>query len=101
MYFTLYVSAGIWGIVLVALLLLAAHGGLYAFDYWYKKKKLSHNNEVAGIVFSVLSLIYSLIVAFVIVAVWQNYEDLNQTIEKEADGLNNVLAHSTVLPDSL
>jgi hypothetical protein len=101
MYFNLYVSAGIWGIVLVTLLLLAAHGGMYAYDYWYKKKKFSHNNEMAGIVFSVLSLIYSLIVAFVIVAVWENYEDLNKTIEQEADGLNNVLAHSSILPDSL
>jgi hypothetical protein len=83
------------------LLIMASHGGLYLFEYWFKKKKLQHNNEVAGIVFGVLTLIYSLLIAFVIVAVWENYEDLNRTIEREADNLNTVVTHSNMLPDSL
>lgn len=104
MYFQLYVAAGVWGLILVTLLILVAHAGLYAFDYWYKKKNISssnHNNEVAGIIFGVLSLIHSLVISFVIVAVWENYEDLNRTIENEADNLNSVVVHSAMLPDSL
>jgi hypothetical protein len=101
MYFQLYIPAGLWGAVLVILLVIVAHIGLYFFNNWCKKKNISHNNEVAGIIFGVISLIYSLLVAFVIVAVWENYEDLNSTIEKEADDLNTVLIHSNALPDSL
>src|ERR1044071_4814351 len=101
MYFNFYIPAGIWGAGLVALLIITANGSLNLFDYWYKKKNLPHNNEIAGIIFGVLSLIYSLLVAFVIVAVWENYEDLNRTIEEEADDLNTVLIHSNTLPDSL
>src|SRR4051794_1921181 len=97
----LNIPAGVLGILLVMLLLLAGHVGLYGFDYWRKKRKLVLNNEVAGIIFSVLSLIYSLLVSFVIVAVWENYEELNRVIEKEADDLNSVLVHSSMLPDSL
>ncbi len=101
MYFQLYIPAGLWGAVLIMLLVIVSHAGLYFFDHWCKKKNISHNNEVAGIIFGVISLIYSLLVAFVIVAVWENYEDLNRTIEKEADDLNTVIIHSNALPDSL
>ena len=101
MYFQLYIPAGLWCTILIALLLIMAHGGLYLFDTWCKRKNIPHNNEVAGIIFGVLSLIYSLLVAFVIVAVWENYEELNRTIENETDDLNTILVHSTALPDSL
>jgi hypothetical protein len=53
------------------------------------------------VIFGAISLIYSLILAFVIVAVWNNYEELNNTIEKEADKLSNILIHSQELPDSM
>lgn len=101
MYFKLYIPAGLWGAGLVLLLVVLSHVGLYFFDRWCKQRNISHDNEVAGIIFGVVSLIYSLLVAFVIVAVWENYEDLNRTIEKEADQLNAVLIHSAILPDSL
>ena len=86
---------------MISALMIVAHAGLFAFDKWYRNKKMEQGNEVAGIIFSVLSLIYSLLVAFVIIAVWENYEDLNRTIEEEADHLNSVLVHSNMLPDSL
>ncbi|MBE7174021.1 MAG: DUF4239 domain-containing protein [Williamsia sp.] len=101
MYFKLYISAGIWGVVLISILIIVAHAGLFVFDKWWISKRPNYNNEVAGIVFGVLSLIYSLLVAFVIVAVWENYEDLKRTIENETDHLNSVLVHSNMLPDSL
>lgn len=101
MYFKLYISAGVWGIMMITILILVAHAGLFVFDKWYKNRHGQRSNEVPGIIFSVLSLIYSLLVAFVIIAVWENYEDLNRTIEKEADHLNSVLVHSNMLPDSL
>jgi hypothetical protein len=101
MYFKIYIPAALWGIVLVAILILVAHGGLYLFDRWYKKKVVKYDNEVTGIILGTLSLIYSLLIAFVIVAVWENYEELNRTIEKETEHLNSVLVHGGMLPDSL
>lgn len=78
-----------------------SEAGLLLFNLWNKKRKREqHSNEVAGFFFGALSLIYSLILAFVIVAVWTNYDDLNKTIEKEADKLNSILAHSENLPEN-
>lgn len=102
MYLQLYVPAWLWGVIMVSLIILIAHIGMSATENWIKKKRtLKYDNEIAGIVFGVLSLIYSLIIAFVIIAVWENYEELNRTIEKEADYLNSVLVHSKMLPDAL
>lgn len=81
---------------------LLSEAGLIVFNVWNNKQKIEpQSNEVAGLIFGTLSLIYSLILAFVIVAVWTNYDDLNGTIEKETDKLNNILAHSETLPDSV
>ena len=91
----------VWDAVLVCVFILVAHAGLTAFNFLCKKEKIEHDNAVAGILFGVITLIYSLIIAFVIIAVWENYEELNQTMEKEAEDLNTVLVHSNMLPDSL
>jgi hypothetical protein len=101
MYFRIYIPAGILGLILVGLLLLVAHAGYYLFARWYKRQDIEPNNEAGGIIFGALTLIYSLLIAFVFVAVWENYEELNRTIEKEADDLNSVLVHSAMLSDSL
>src|SRR5205809_968467 len=88
-------------VLLWILLILVAHAGLSAFNYLTRKKKIQHDNIVAGIIFSVVTLIYSLIIAFAILAVWENFEELNRTIEKEVSDLNTVLVHSSILPDSI
>ena len=56
---------------------------------------------MAGIVFGAIGIIYSLILAFVIVAVWDDYDDLNKAIQTETDNLNSILAHTYALPDSV
>lgn len=70
------------------------------FSRWWMHRRVI-NNEFTGILFGAVSLIQSLLIAFVIVAVWEDYEELNQTIEEEADKLNSIIAHTVTLPDSL
>ena len=89
-------------VVLQAVLFIGlSQAGLIGFNYLNKRIRLPQNNEVAGIMFGAISLIYSLVLAFVIVAVWEDYDKLNQTIETEADKLNGIIAHSGRLPDSV
>lgn len=89
-------------VLYMLLFVLFSEAGLMAYNAWNRKeKKEPQSNEMAGLIFSTLSLIYSLILAFVIVAVWTNYDELGQTVEKETDKLNSILAHSETLPDSI
>ncbi len=91
------VACGLFTIGMV----MAAQAGLWLINRWPAHAKLEQSNEVAGIVFGAIGLLYSLILAFVIVAVWDDYNDLEKTVEAETDKLNGILAHSITLPDSL
>ncbi|NCD71117.1 bestrophin-like domain [Mucilaginibacter agri] len=85
----------------ITLFILLSQVGLYAFSIVDRTKKYQRSNEVLGIMFGAISLIYSLVLAFVIIAVWQNYDELNKTIENETDKINSIMAHTEALPDSL
>jgi hypothetical protein len=62
---------------------------------------LKQNHDVAGIMFGAVGLIYSLILAFVIVAVWNDYEAANDLVSHEADDLSSIQQYAGELPDSL
>ena len=94
------ITPGFLSICYTILFVLAAQAGLSVFNTLGILSKSSAGNEVTGIFFGAISLVYSLILAFVIVAVWEDYEDLDKTIENEADKLNSILAHSVTLPDT-
>ncbi|PVD52249.1 hypothetical protein DC498_11030 [Terrimonas sp.] len=85
----------------VTVVILCSLLGLYIFNEWHRHTKLLPNNEVAGVMFGAISLIYSLILAFVIVAAWEAYEDLEKEIQAESDKMNNIITHISTMPDSI
>lgn len=94
------ITPGFLSLFYTVLFVLAAQAGLSVFNRLGLLQKHAAGNEVTGIFFGAISLIYSLILAFVIVAVWEDYENLDKTIESEADKLNSILSHSVTLPDT-
>jgi hypothetical protein len=88
-------------ILFVAVMVSTAQAGLWLFNRWHRHLKQQPGNEVTGIVFGAISLIYSLILAFVIVAVWGDYNDTEKAIQAEIDKMNSILSHSSTLPEGL
>ncbi len=88
-------------LLFITLSVITSQLALSVFHKCAAKYKLEFHNEVAGIVFGGVSLIYSLVLAFVIVAVWDDYTDLQKIIETEADKLNNIITQTDALPDSI
>ncbi|MBG9376925.1 DUF4239 domain-containing protein [Panacibacter sp. DH6] len=80
---------------------LLSQAALSLFQKVFTSNNAGLNNEAAGIVFGGISLIYSLVLAFVIVAVWDDYRELEKTIEGETDKLTGILQHTEVLSDSI
>jgi hypothetical protein len=93
--------AGILCVLFVMAVIGAAQLGLYIFSRQRRYSQSLRNNEVAGIMFGAISLIYSLILAFVIVAVWENYEDLTKNIQAETDKMNSIITHTSTMPDPI
>src|SRR5262245_2400540 len=60
----------------IGLMLLTRH--LYGVD------RLSLNNEVAGFKFAVVGVFYAVLLAFVVVAVWEGFSDTEGTVRNEA-----------------
>ena len=66
-----------------------------------KKETLKENHDVTGVIFGLIGILYSLVLAFVIVAVWEEYEDIERDVSKEATKLRAIVSYSEELPDSV
>jgi Protein of unknown function (DUF4239) len=61
---------------------------------------LSLNNEVAGFKFAVVGVLYAVLLAFVVVAVWEDYQDTTTAVRNEAKALSDLHQVSFALPEA-
>jgi len=64
--------------------------GLYLVRRHVSPERLKEDHDVAGFTFSVVGAFYGVILAFVIVAVWQRFERANERAEDESLALSNL-----------
>ncbi|KAA6438435.1 DUF4239 domain-containing protein [Dyadobacter flavalbus] len=93
-----WLPAPVLCLLFVLLCVVLGQIGLTLFEKFFRLHLDVVDNDLTGIMFSTIGLIYSLILAFVIVAVWDDYDDLSKTIEEETDKLNGIMAHTGTLP---
>jgi hypothetical protein len=74
----------------IGLMLLTRH--LYGVD------RLSLNNEVAGFKFAVIGVFYAVLLAFIVVAVWEGFRDTEGTVRNEAKAAVDLHRVASVLP---
>ncbi len=95
------IPAALLCLLFVITIILLSQFGLSLFNKTGLNKRIIVNNEIAGVMFGAISLIYSLVLAFVFVAVWEDYEDLKKSIQEESDKMNSIIVHSSAMPDSI
>ena len=64
-------------------------------------ERLALNNEVAGFKFAVVGVFYAVLLAFVVVAVWENYRDTETAVRNEAKALVDLHQASYALPEDV
>ena len=71
-----------WGLTLLLVLAACAYaiGLMLLTRLLYGVDRLSLNNEVAGFKFAVIGVFYAVLLAFVVVAVWENFRDTEGTV---------------------
>src|SRR5665648_1276367 len=87
------------GIVIVVLAEIFAVGLMLLSRYAYGVSRLSLNNEVAGFKFAVVGVFYAVLLAFVVVAVWEEYQDTETAVRNEAKAVVDLQAVTLALPD--
>ncbi|HWK00103.1 MAG TPA: hypothetical protein VNR41_05285 [Xanthobacteraceae bacterium] len=61
-------------------------------------ERLKINNEVAGFKFSTVSVLYAVLLAFVVIVVWQKFNDADNVVSQEAAAAATIYRISSDLP---
>ena len=72
-------------------------GGLLAVRRAVPHAVLREHNDVAGFIFAALGVIYAVILAFVVIAVWENFENDRTNVNLEASSAINLYRESAAL----
>ena len=64
-------------------------------------EKRQEHNDVAGFLYAVVGIVYAVLLALLVIAVWERYQKANETVESEANGVAEVawLAHRLPEPE--
>ena len=101
MYLLLKIPTVLLGILIVASYVLLSIAGLIIIRKFHRPQKLKLHNDVAGFIFSTLGVIYAVLIAFLIVINWQDFDEAQKNTAREANYLASVYRDSTPLPTAL
>jgi hypothetical protein len=89
------------GILVVIGACLVAVAGLELVQRLVPHEKRQEHNDVAGFVYAVVGIVYAVLLALLVIAVWEQFQKARETVESEANGVAEVawLAHRLPEPE--
>jgi hypothetical protein len=72
--------------------------GLLAFHAAVPHKLRSLHNDLAGFVLAIVGVIYAVLLAFIAVAVWETYTDVDNLVQTEANLVDDLYRDTVSLP---
>ena len=92
-------ATALYVILTVFVPVLGAVVGLVLVQRLVPPERREEQNDVAGFIFAVLGVAYAVLLAFVVIAVWQDYETAQTDVESEAHELAGVYFLASRLPE--
>ena len=92
-------ATALYVILTVFVPVLGAVAGLVLVQRLIPPERREGQNDVAGFIFAVLGVAYAVLLAFVVIAVWQDYETAQTDVEGEAHELAGVYFLASRLPE--
>jgi hypothetical protein len=88
-------------VLVIGLVCLFALGGFELVNRLVPASSRQQHNDVAGFIYAALGVIYAVLLALVVIAVWEQYQAANETVEQEANATAEVfwLAHRLPEPE--
>jgi hypothetical protein len=95
------VATAFYGALTVCAVALVAVAGLEAVRRLVPARLRREHNDVAGFIYAVVGVIYAVLLALMVIAVWEEHEEAKATVREEANGLADVfwIAHSLPEPE--
>lgn len=66
----------------------------------YNLATLKANHEVAGFTFGVIGVLYALLLAFLVIVVWEDYTDARKNCDSEANVFGNLYRDAKAFPEA-
>lgn len=94
-------ATGVYGVLTVCAVALVAVAGLGVVQRLVPAQRRQEHNDVAGFIYAVVGVIYAVLLALMVIAVWEEHEAARATVREEAGALAEVfwLAHSLPEPE--
>ena len=91
----------VYGVLVIGTICLVALAGLELVQRLVPADSRRPHNDVAGFIYAALGVIYAVLLALVVIAVWEEYEAASETVEQEANALAEIfwLAHRLPEPE--
>jgi FtsH-binding integral membrane protein len=93
--------SGLWAVLCISGVLLFSLAGLLLVRRLVPAQLLTEHNEVAGFIYTVIGAVYGVLLAFVVLVVWQQHMDAQADAAREASLLADVYRDADVLPDTV
>ena len=89
----------IYGVLVIGGICLLSLGGLGLVERLVPPETRQSHNDVAGFIYAALGVIYAVLLALVVIAVWENFQAANETVEQEANAVAEVFWLGNRLPE--
>jgi hypothetical protein len=93
-------ATALYLILTICVPVLVAVVGLVLVQRLVPPDRREEQNNVAGFIFAVLGVAYAVLLAFVLIAVWEEYKTAQTNVESEANELAGVYFLASQLPES-
>lgn len=87
------------GSIITGVIVTFAVGLMLLTRYHYGEDRLKLNNEVAGFKYAVVGVLYAVLLAFVVIAVWEDYSGTEDAVRAEAKAAVDLYRVAEVLPE--
>ena len=89
----------VYGVLVVGGVCLVALGGFELVDRLVPAQSRRQHNDVAGFIYAALGVIYAVLLALVVIAVWEEYQAAAETVEEEANATAEIFLLGHELPE--
>src|SRR3712207_7651418 len=90
----------VFGVLVVIGVCLAAVAGLELVQRLVPAEKRQQHNDVAGFLYAVVGIVYAVLLALLVIAVWEQYQRALETVEGEANSVADIAWIAHRLPET-
>ena len=99
LYLMLHTPLWLIGVIVTVVVVSYAVGLMLLTRFHYGADRLKENNEVAGFKYAVVGVLYAVLLAFVVIAVWEDYSATEDSVRDEAKAAIDLYHLALSLPD--